>query len=341
MGRTWRAGRGSTYWRPTSNPKRWQLGTRTVDKESRDGLNGISVLAGGYSADANGGSAAVSHLLELGYVDPDEIAAKEVANRCQQETELNRAISLLDSGLAPQAVSELKLVAEHNPDWLQPHELLAKAYYQANQRELAKQEIDWLSWHGDESPQLYFLRATIALDERQFDSALVHLRCARSARQPLPGLLALEGCIHLRRRDFAAAKIAFQSSIDVDGPTPRALDGMATICLHSGRHEDAALHAPGCSGTRHAIRPGTLSPRPRVTALNRLPEAYRAFESWAAAEPQRAASYRWLAHLAQHHLNDSSLAATYRNQAREAVRSRRASSRSRQSDGTSTSSSAP
>jgi tetratricopeptide (TPR) repeat protein len=312
-----------------------------VDKESQEGLNGISVPSGGYSADANSGSAAVSHLLELGYVDPDEIAAKEVANRCQQETELNRALSLLDGGFAPQAVSQLKLIAEHNPDWLQPHELLAKAYYQANQRELAKQEIDWLTWHGDESPQLYFLKGAIALDERQFDLALVHVRCARSARQPLPGLLALEGCIHLRRRDFAAAETAFQSSIDVDGPTPRALDGLATICLRSGRHEDAALHALDALERDMRFGRAHYHLGLALLRLNRLPEAYRAFESWAVAEPQRAASYRWLAHLAQHHLNDSSLAAMYRNQAREAVRRRRASSRSCQSDGTSKPSSAP
>ena len=271
----------------------------------------------------NGRNAAVRHLLELGYVDPEEVAAREVADRCRQETELNRVTSLAESGLVPQAIAELKQIAEQNPDWLQPHEMLAKAYYQANQRDLAKQEIEWLSWHGDEAPQLYYLMGTIALDERQFDLALVYLRCARRAQRPLPGLLALEGCIHLRKRDFAAAETAFQSSIDVDGPTPPALDGLAAICLHSGRHEDAALHA--LEALEHDMRFGRAHYHLGLALLqlNRLPEAHRAFESWAAAEPQRAASYRWLAHVAQRHLNDSSLAATYRNQAREVVRRRR------------------
>jgi hypothetical protein len=73
--------------------------------------------------------------------------------------------------------------------------------------------------------------------------------------------------------------------------------------------------------------------------LNRPQDAQRAFETWAAAEPERAAPFRWLAHIAQHHFNDSSLAADYRSRARQVVRERGKVS-SRQSDDTSKPSSA-
>ncbi len=245
---------------------------------------------------------AVQYLLELGYADPDEVAARESANRCRQETELNRAVSLLEAGLVPQAVAQLNQIAEQNPDWLLPHELLAKAYYQSNERKLAKHEIDWLSWHGDETPPLYLLMAAIALEERHFDLALEYLRCAKRARLPLPGLLALKGSVHLRKRQFMAAAEAFQSSIDSDGPTAQALDGLATTSLHAGRHEEAALHALAALERDMRFGRAHFHLGVALLRLNRLPEALRAFETWAATDTQRAAPFRWLAHVAQHHL---------------------------------------
>jgi tetratricopeptide (TPR) repeat protein len=308
--------------------------------DSQNGIEEFLVPERSQSADAIAANAAVRHLVELGYVDPKDTTARELADCCRRETELNRVVSLLESGRTQLAITKLKQLAEQNPDWLQPHEMLAKAYYQTNERHLAKQEIDWLSWHGDEAPQLYFLTGAIALDQRQFDRALAHLRCAKRAQRPLPGLMALEGSVHLRKRDFAAAKAAFQSSIAVDGPTSSALDGLATICLQSGQREDAALHALEALERDMQFGRAHYHLGLALLQLNRLPEAQRAFESWAAADPLQAASYRWLAHLAERHLNDPSQAATYRNQARQVVRKRRTLAKTSRSDGTSTPSSA-
>jgi predicted AlkP superfamily phosphohydrolase/phosphomutase/Tfp pilus assembly protein PilF len=303
-----------------------------VEKTSSENVSSKLDQTNDNSRDSNDANSAVRHLLELGYVDPEETAAREAANRCRQQTELNRAISLLDCGLVSEALASLQGVAEQNPDWLYPHEVLAKVFFQAGQRTSAKREIDWLSWHGDESPPLYLLKGAIALDERNFELAFEYLRCAQRTRQPLPGLLALAGSIHLRRRDFAAADTAFQSSIDLDGPSPQTLDGLATVYLHAGRHEDAALHALDALERDMQFGRAHYHLGLALLALNRVTEARRAFESWAAAEPQRAAPMRWLAHVAQHHLNDLALAENYRDQAREAVRRRREATRSSQLD---------
>ena len=46
----------------------------------------------------------VEHLVELGYVDPHDVAAREAVDNCRRCTELNRAISLMDAGLMAEAI---------------------------------------------------------------------------------------------------------------------------------------------------------------------------------------------------------------------------------------------
>ncbi|GAG76994.1 unnamed protein product, partial [marine sediment metagenome] len=256
----------------------------------------------------------VHHLLELDYVDPEGLAAKESADHCRRETEFNRAISLLDAGLAPQAILALEHLAEEHPDWIRPHEQLAEAYYRANKLQTARHEIDWLMCHGVEKPQLYFLLGAIEFAERHFDLAMVLLRCAGRAGTSLPGLYDLAGRTHLHRRDFTAAEIAFQSSLDFDGPSLRAHDGLAAVCLQLGRYEEAAMNA--LAALDEEMRYGKAHYHLGVALLHlgKPNEALHAFESWAAVDPQCTAPFRWMARVCQQYLNDSPQAAAYRRQ---------------------------
>lgn len=283
----------------------------------------------------------VQYLLELGYVDPEEQAGKESADRCRRETELNKAISQLDAGLVSPAISTLEQLSQEHRHWLRPHEQLAEAYYRANMLPVARQEIDWLMCRGDEKPQLYFLLGAIDFAERQFDLAIEQLRCAGRAGTSLPGLHGLEGSTHLHRRDFAAAETAFQSALDFDGPSPRAHDGLAVVYLHLGRYEDAALNALAALDTEMRYGMAHYHLGVALLHLDKPSEALRAFESWAAIEPERPAPYRWLAHVCQKHLDDSPRAATYRRRGREVVRRRREIARQRRAGDTSAPSSGP
>lgn len=299
-----------------------------------------SPLVGG-SASRDNQVPSVQHLFELGYVDPEEVAAKESADQCRREIELNGAISLLDAGQTHQAISALGQLAEEHPDWIRPHERLAEAYYSSNKLNAAQQEIDWLMCHGVEKPQLYFLLGAINFAERDFDLAWEHLRCAGRAGISLPGLHDLAGRTQLHRRDFTAAEIAFQSSLDLNGPSLRALDGLAVVCLQLGRYEEAALNA--LAALDEEMRYGAAHYHLGVALLHlgKPDEAIHAFKSWAAADPQRSAPYRWMAHVCQEHLKDSTLAASYRRQGRDVVRLRRELVRQRQSGDTSAPLSAP
>ena len=283
----------------------------------------------------------VQHLRELGYEDPEELAAQESADLCRRETELNRAISLLDAGLVPQSVSALEQLVQQNPNWFRSHEQLAEAYFRANKLQAARLEIDWLMGRGDEKPQLYFLLGAIDFAERHFDLAMQQLHCAGRADISLPGLHGLEGSTHLHRRDFAAAETAFQSSLDFDGPNLSAHDGLAVVYLQLGRYEEAALNALAALEKEMGYGKAHYHLGVALLHLGKPREALHAFESWAAVDPKSSAPYRWMAHVCQEHLNDAPRAATFRRQGRDVVRLRREQVSQQRWDDTSAPSSAP
>jgi tetratricopeptide (TPR) repeat protein len=276
-----------------------------------------------YLAQDNVRNQGVEHLVELGYVDPHDTAAKEAAHQCLQITELNRAISLMDAGMISQAIAVLERITKEDPAWLNSRALLAEAYYRANQRRSARAEIDWLMTQGVEKPQLYFLSGAIECSDRHFDLALDELRCAGRAGVKLPGLSALEGNIYLRRRDFAAAEAAFRSSIEFEGPTHQSLDGLAAVNLHRQHYEEAAISA--LDALEQEMRFGRAHYHLAVALLHldKPREALRALESWAAIEPLSAAPFRWLARVSERNFGDAPRAAAYRTQGREVVRRRR------------------
>jgi len=74
---------------------------------------------------------AVHHLIELGYVDPQEIALREAAVRRQLEAELQEAISAIKQARIPEAIASLERLKADDPDWIGPHQLLAELHYRA------------------------------------------------------------------------------------------------------------------------------------------------------------------------------------------------------------------
>ena len=73
----------------------------------------------------------VRHLVELGYVDPDEIAARDAARRRHLQTQFQQASELHRQGRGQEAVALLETIAADDPDWSPPHQLLAEVYYRA------------------------------------------------------------------------------------------------------------------------------------------------------------------------------------------------------------------
>jgi tetratricopeptide (TPR) repeat protein len=322
-------------------PKVVDLRKSDTTVESSDAMDESNSLIGDETASGRVQDQSVEHLVELGYVDPHDLVAQEASEHCRRMTELNRALSLMDAGLLAQATACLEQLAHEHPDWFNSHAVLAEAYYRANQWRSARSEIEWLMCRGIEQPQLYFLSAAIEFASRQYDLALEELRCAGRAGIVLPGLRALEGEIHLRKRNFGAAETAFRSSIELEGPTLQSLDGLATVGLYFDRYEEAAANAFDALAMEMRFGRAHYHLAVALLQLDKPHEALRAMETWAAVEPQAAAPFRWMARVCELRLDDLPRAADYRAQGREVVRRRRESLIASPAVGTSAPSSAP
>jgi tetratricopeptide (TPR) repeat protein len=300
-----------------------------------------SVTPGNDSANDNDHNRGVEHLVELGYVDPHDVATRDMAEQCRRTTDLNRAISMLDAGLLAPAIARLEQLTQEHPDWHQSRAILADAYFRANQRQSARREIDWLMCRGSEQPQLYLLSAAIEFSNRHYDSALDELRCAGRAGVKLPGVRSLEGDIHLRKRDYSAAETAYRSSIETDGPTPHSSDGLAAVQLHFGRYEEAAMNALDALALEMWFGRAHYHLAVALLGVDKPQDALRALETWAAVEPLSPAPFRWMARVCERQLGDPSQAAACRAQGREVVRRRRKSLKTARADDTSAPSFAP
>ncbi|QEG36402.1 alkaline phosphatase family protein [Bythopirellula goksoeyrii] len=267
----------------------------------------------------------VNYLTELGYVDPLEIAAQASVNRCRLTTVLNRAISLLDAGLIDNAISVLQDSTRLHSDSSRAHFLLAEAFYRSRQFGAARQEINSLMCQGIESRRLYLLAAANDFADRRYNTALEEVACTRRGKVEYPGAYLLEGNIQLRRRDFAAAEKAYLGAIAAEGPSAQALDGLASVKLHLGRYEEAALHALDAIDKNRQQGKAHYHLGVALHYLDKPQDALGALRTWAAVEPRAAAPYRWMAYVYKHQLNDSNRAESCRKQGKEVIRLRRQS----------------
>ncbi|MDZ4657601.1 MAG: alkaline phosphatase family protein [Bythopirellula sp.] len=283
----------------------------------------------------------IEHLTELGYTDPFDVAASEVAVQCQRTATLNRAISLMDAGLLVQATAVLEQLTQQHPDWFHSRSLLAETYYRGRRRFAAREEIDWLTCHGFENAQLYLLSAAIEFADRQFDRALEELCCARRGKAIPPGASLLAGNIHLRKLNFPAAERAFQQSLEYDGPTASALDGLASVKLHLGEYEEAAVYALDALEKDMRLGKAHYHLSAALYFLNKPQEALQALSSWAAVEPRAAAPYRWMARVYRLLLQNLQQAQACLHQGKAVIRRRKHSLEMARVEDASISTSAP
>jgi len=265
----------------------------------------------------------IEHLMQLGYTDPLDTRACEDAQHCRWSTQVQNALSLLDAGNLDEAAAELETCVIAQPESHQARGMLAEAYFRAGRRHAAREQVEWLRYHGNEQPQTYLLAANIEQAERNFVAALDELRGTRRGMIRYPGADVMEGNLWLRLRDLEDARRAYQAAIDFCGPTPDALAGLAATELLAGNAERAAMLALDALGGNMQLSRAHYCLAIALLQLARPREAIQAFESWAKLEPTAAAPFRWMASICERQLNEPERAATLRKIGRTIVRRRR------------------
>jgi tetratricopeptide (TPR) repeat protein len=262
----------------------------------------------------------VHHLLELGYEDPLDAAARVAAVEDAQRQELQRAEQLLDEGQSAAAIALLESLAQSAPEWTGVRHLLARTYLRNGQVDAARSMLDWLEVNAVEHAELALMRASMALAGRDLDTAADQAQYARCLQQPLPAADLLLGEIHFRRGDLDAAEAAYRQA--QEGAPAAAQAGLAAVALRRGDYARAvdrsldALEGDLRLWSAH-YRLGLA-----LWRLQRWPEARTALETCARLNPRLAGPYRWLARLAE--LQEDRVAANeYRRRGRDAIQRRR------------------
>lgn len=265
----------------------------------------------------------VQHLIELGYIDPLEHAARAEEERRQDLAELQRALRLAAVGDLAEAVVCLQQLTVHDPEWVAPREALADALFRAGRFSDAQAQLDWLTYHGVEHPRLSFIAGAIAMLRRDLGTALELLAYARFVEPQLPGVQTLFGTTLLRLGKLAEADEAFRHAIDANPSDARPYSGLASICLRRGRYEEAADWALQAVEANALLFQAHYQLGVALGRLNRPHEALQALEASACVDPTRIAPYYWLARIAEQTLNDAARASHYRQRASDMIRERR------------------
>jgi tetratricopeptide (TPR) repeat protein len=265
----------------------------------------------------------VRHLVELGYLDPDEVAAWEAVRRQQLQAQLSEAIELNRQGRGPQAAALLVETIGSDPDWSPPHQLLAEIYYQAGRWSDTQAELEWLADHGLDTPQLALIAAGIALARREMNTSLQELEYARRVEPELPSLNTLLGTVLFRLARLDEAEDAFREASQQNPADARARDGLAAIYLKHGEFEDAADWALRAVEQDMQLFRAHCHLGMALVQLGSPEEAIAALETAARVDPTRAAPYYWMSRISEEQLKDSARAARYHEQAREIIRQRR------------------
>jgi tetratricopeptide (TPR) repeat protein len=266
--------------------------------------------------------ASVRHLVELGYVDPTQIAAREAARRRELQAQLRDAIEMNRQGRGQEAAALLQKLAGDDPDWIAPHRLLAEICYSAGQFQAAEAHLEWLVHHGVDLPPVALMSARLALARRDLRTALAELEFARWVDPNLPAVNTLFGTVLRRLGRWTEAEDAFRLAVEQDPTDARARDGLAAICLMHGEYEDAADWALRALEQDMRLFNAHYHLGLALSFLQRPDDAITALETATRLESERVAPYFRLSRIAGEQLKDPTRSASYRDCAREIIRGR-------------------
>ncbi len=273
-------------------------------------------------AQPNSAEDTVRHLFELGYVDPDVVAAREGTLRRELEAEFQQALKSFERGDLQEALDRFEKLAADDPNWVAPRQLLAEIHYRLGDLPRAEKQLEWLTLHAVEHPRLALIAGAIALARRDMSEALEGLKYAASTDPNLPSVHTLLGATLVRLGRLTEAQHAFERAIKQHVTDAQALDGMAGIHLRKSNFADAAGAALEALDQDMQLFRAHYHLGIALAHLDRPDDAITAFETSAKVNANNAAPFRWLARVAEEQLGDADRARQYLERGIEIARRR-------------------
>jgi tetratricopeptide (TPR) repeat protein len=265
----------------------------------------------------------VRHLIELGYVDPDVTAAREVVVRRELEAEFQLTLKQYERGELAEAARQFEKLAIDDRNWVAPRQLLAETYYRIGDLESVASQLEWLTLHAVEHPRLALISGALALASRNMPEALDALRYAAHVEPELPSVHTLLGTVHFRLGNLEASKTEYQQALEQRPTDAHALDGLAAIHLRESNFADAADSALAALEQDMQLFRAHYHLGVALAHLDRPNDAITALETSTKVNPNSAAPYYWLARIAERQLADLDLARRYRQNGRDRLTRRR------------------
>jgi predicted Zn-dependent protease len=263
----------------------------------------------------------VRHLVELGYVDPDIVAAREATLRRELEAEFQQALKPFQRGDLSEAAERLEKLTADDPNWIAPRQLLAEIYYRLGDLARSEAQLEWLTLHAVEQPRLALITGAIALARRDMTGALEALTYAAHVEPELPSVHTLLGTTLARLGRLNEAEQAFQHVLTQRPDDAQALDGLATVYLLQSDYTAAANTALKALEQDMQFFRAHYHLGVALAHIDRPSEAIAALETATKVSPHSAAPYFWLARIAERQLANPARAQHYRTQAQSLARS--------------------
>jgi len=104
-------------------------------------------------------------------------------------------------------------------------------------------EADQAEWPAAFLPNFDLMRALLALDCGDVETAMVCLRAAEKGTPQLPGMHVQLGQVYARLRQPDKAEQAFRRALEIDEAHPEAAAGLSNALYRQRRYQEAADHA--------------------------------------------------------------------------------------------------
>ncbi len=255
---------------------------------------------------------AMEQLIALGYVEKPGDDQQKAIEQTLNESQFYLARVYMNKNMYHDALPILEKLYENHSDQTRFAFHLAKCYQVLGRNISARKVVEKVIADNDKySPQFDLLLGSLALADKDYQSALEFLLKAEKTQPRLPVLHQQIGQTYLKMGKIEDAERAYTKALEIDPDSHIANDGMAMVYLRQRRNEDAASFALNAIGLIYHYPIAHYHLGLALTRLEMYERAAEAFEVSAVIVPGFKSAHRMLKYLYQRKLNMSDKAAKH------------------------------
>jgi tetratricopeptide (TPR) repeat protein len=239
--------------------------------------------------------AVLDQFVALGYLDAIPDDPTQAAAETERENQWNLARACMDGGRLEQALPLLEDIYFQHPERADYAQTLARCQLRLGLLGEATDTIEACLDSFGQTETAHLIRANIALEKKDYTTALEHLDVVRERAPRDLQLLTLLGQALLRLRRWEDCVAVCRTALEVDPDNAAARLGLTRCELALGQPEEAMDHALEAVGLQYGHPQGHFLLGVALCRLKRFPEAIQALKVALKLAPRLFPAYRFLA----------------------------------------------